>query len=83
VTHPFHPLRGQEFEMVGFAHTWGEQRVFFRKPGERQVRSLPAAWTDVVGPDIFVAQAAGRSLFRVDDLLTLCNLVGELGQRAC
>lgn len=69
--------------MVGFAHTWGEHRVFFRRSGEQQVRSLPAAWTDVVEPDAFVALAAGRSLFRVDDLLALSDLVAELSQRAC
>jgi hypothetical protein len=69
--------------MVGFAHTWGEYRVFFRRPGERRVCSLPATWTDVVEPDPFVALAAGRSLFRVDDLLTLSDLIGELSERFC
>src|SRR5712691_13216942 len=51
VTHPFHPLAGQEFELLGFAHTWGEQRVFFRGPGETRVRSLPSGWTDVEALD--------------------------------
>jgi hypothetical protein len=37
ITHPFHPLNGQEYELVGFAHTWGEHRVFFRKPGDQRV----------------------------------------------
>ena len=39
------------------------------------MRSLPAAWTDVVGVDAFVALAEGRSLFRVEDLLALVALI--------
>jgi hypothetical protein len=64
--------------MVGFAHTWGEHRVFFREPGQAQVRSLPATWTDVVAPDPFVVLAARRSHFRPQDLLQLAQLLREL-----
>ena len=78
MTHPFHPLTGREFELVGYAHTWGEHRVFFREPGEERVRSMPAGWTDVEGPDPFLVLAAGRSAFRVDDLLALARLLAEL-----
>jgi hypothetical protein len=81
VTHPFHPLLGQEFDVVGYAHTWGEHRVFFREPDEVRVRSLPAGWTDVEGPDPFVVLAAGRTCFRVDDLGRLVRLVDELDGR--
>ena len=69
--------------MVGFTHTWGEHRVFFRKPGDQRIYSVPAGWTDVEEPDAFAAIAAGRSLFRVDDLLALVALVDELGQCRC
>jgi hypothetical protein len=68
-------LKGKEYELVGFAHTWGEHRVFFRKPPDQRVYSLPARWTDVEGPDPFVAQSAGRSLFRPEDLLALADLI--------
>ena len=61
--------------MVGYAHTWGEHRVFYRGAGSERVHSLPAAWTDVVGVDAFVALAEGRSVFRVEDLLALVELV--------
>ena len=64
--------------MVGFAHTWGEHRVFFREPGKTQVRSLPATWTDVVAPDPFVVVAAGRSYFRPKDLVQLALLLRSL-----
>ena len=79
MTHPYHPLRGSEFELVGYAHTWGEHRVFFRKPGQTRVSSLPASWTDVDGPDPFLAMSAGRAHFRPDDLVSLARLLGELG----
>ncbi len=78
MTHPFHPLRGEEYVMVGYSHTWGEYRVFFVKPGDRRVYSMPASWTDVDEPDAFTVQAAGRSLFRVEDLLALSDLTREM-----
>jgi len=71
-------LKGQEYELVGFAHTWGEHRVFFRKPDEQRVYSLPASWTDVEALDAFVAVSAGRSLFRPEDLLALRDLLDGL-----
>jgi hypothetical protein len=49
--------------------------VFFRKPADERVYSLPAGWTDVEGPDPFVALSAGRSLFRPADLLALADLL--------
>jgi len=67
--------------MVGFAHTWGEHRVFFREPGQTRVHSLPATWTDVVAPDPFVVLAAGRSYFRPEDLLQLAVLLEQLTSR--
>lgn len=69
--------------MVGFTHTWGEHRVFFRKPGDQRIYSLPAGWTDVEEPDAFLALSAGRSLFRVDDLLALSTVVEDLSQSRC
>ena len=78
VTHPFHPLSGHEYELVGFAHTWGEHRVFFREPGQSRVRSLPASWTGVGGADAFLVLSAGRSHFRPEDLVQLALLLSEL-----
>lgn len=52
--------------------------MFYRAADSERIRSLPAAWTDVDGIDAFVALAAGRSLFRVEDLLTLVELVRKV-----
>jgi hypothetical protein len=77
VTHPFHPWRGREFVFLALRRTWGEDRVFFLSDDGTQ-RSLPRAWTDAGDPDVFVALAAGRSPFRVEDLLALAALFDRL-----
>jgi uncharacterized protein DUF5372 len=77
VTHPFHPLCGRQFEFVARRNNWGEDRVCFHD--ERgELKSLPSAWTDVVEPDPFVVVAAGRSPFRIEDLLVLAELLPSL-----
>ena len=42
-------------------HTWGQQRVLYREGESERTRSLPAAWTDIVGADPYVVVVAGRS----------------------
>lgn len=77
VIHPFHPLAGQEFDFAFRRSNWGEDRVFvFTADGG--VRSFPAGWTDAAAADPFVAMAAGRSPFRVQDLLALAGLLQRL-----
>ena len=76
ITHPFHPLFGQSFELLTCRRTWGEDRVFFYE-GDR-LRGLPASWTDAVAPPAFVALAAGRAHFRPEDLLRLAALIDEV-----
>ena len=56
--------------------------MFFRKPPDQRVWSLPAPWTDVEGPDPVVVQGAGRSPLRVDDLLDLASLLAQVGEVA-
>jgi hypothetical protein len=57
--------------------TWRQDRVFFLL-ADGTVTSLPVAWTDVVEPDVFVTAAAGRSAFRVEDLVVLAELIEVL-----
>ena len=77
MTHPFHPWSGGEFVFVVARRTWGEDRVFFLDEGGVQ-RSLPRAWTDAADVDPFVALSAGRSVFRVEDLVALTDVVDAL-----
>ena len=78
VTHPFHPLAGQEFEFVKHRKNWQLDRVYYLDAAGR-LATLPAEWTDVVALDAFVVLAAGRAAFRTEDLLALTELVARLG----
>ncbi len=80
VTHPFHPLYNQQFEILNYRHNWGEYRVTFYETSEH-VRTLPAAWTSLVSPDPSVLLAAGRAPFQVMDLLALAQLVQRIEER--
>ncbi len=75
-------MTGQRFEVVAYAHTWGEHRVFFHKPVDERVYSIPASWTDVEGIDPAVALGAGSAHFRVADLQALARMLDELEKEA-
>jgi hypothetical protein len=77
VTHPFHPWRGRQYELLYVRQDWGEWRVAFFDE-EQCWRSLPVAWTSVAPHDPFVQVAAGRSPFRFADLLRLSQLIESL-----
>jgi len=77
IAHPFHPWSGQEFDLITYLHTWGEDRVYFQREGEHLV-SVPASWTDIVPEDPVVKLAAGRSVCRVQDLVELVELIQRL-----
>lgn len=77
VVHPFHPLAGQEFELVTYRKAWGEDRVYFRDE-VGCLHHMPVGWTSAIEPDAFQRIAAGRCRFRSDDLLRLADLVERL-----
>ena len=52
-------------------------RVFFFNAKGRK-SSVPHHWTDIGPEDPFVVVSAGRSLFRVEDLLGLVRLIEEI-----
>ncbi len=61
-------------DFVERRHNWGEDRVFYRDQ-RGHLASLPARWTSAAEEDPLVVVAAGRSRFRVDDLVDLVALV--------
>ncbi len=63
--------------MVTVRNNWGEQLIYYRDR-RRQLSSIPAGWTDLEPPDPFVTISAGRSPFRLEDLLELVRLVAVL-----
>jgi hypothetical protein len=80
VTHPFHPLHGGTFEVVDRRRC--HEEYLYLEVGAERVERLPARWTSAGGVDPFVQLSAGRSLFRVDDLVRLAELVAEMGGAA-
>ncbi|MDK1022180.1 MAG: DUF5372 family protein, partial [Candidatus Hydrogenedentes bacterium] len=82
VTHPFHPLRGEQFEVLKYRQPWGEDRVYFYNREGRSM-SLPASWTDLSAPDPFVVISSGRSCFRLIDLIELRRLLTWLDDPDC
>lgn len=57
---------------------WGEDRVMFFDVHGR-LRSMLTSWTSLAGEDAFAQVSAGRSWFRVDDLLKLAALLDQCG----
>jgi hypothetical protein len=70
-------LHGQRFELLTVKKVWGEDRVYFLDKKKR-LRHLPTSWTDAVESSAFVTLAAGRSAFRLDDLIQLAELARTL-----
>jgi len=62
---------------VTVRHSWGEDRVYYYN-AQGVLVCMPASWTDVVAPDPVVVLSAGRSPFRLEDLLELTRLVAAL-----
>ena len=79
VTHPFHPLFGRQFRLVHRRSCWSLDRVFYEDE-DGSVRGIPTAWTSVAEEDSFVRISAGRSFFRIEDLLALAALLRDLEQ---
>jgi Family of unknown function (DUF5372) len=59
---------------VTFRQNWGEDRAWFHDNNGR-LQSVPTSWTDAVAVDAFMVVPAGRSLFRVVDLLELAHRI--------
>jgi hypothetical protein len=77
VTHPFHPLFGQDFELVEARQNWGGDRVHLHDR-DGVLFSLPTGWTDVAALDPFVVIAEGRCPFTMSGLLGLADLIDRL-----
>lgn len=70
--------------MVTVKHAWGADRVYYQD-ADGHLKSLPTAWTSVAPDDPVVMISGGRSCFRVEDLIRLCEIVKRLkdtGNRA-
>jgi Family of unknown function (DUF5372) len=57
-----------------FRRDWGDDRVCYRDEPDSEA-SIPISFTDLRAPDPFVEMAAGRSRFRIEDLIELTKSV--------
>jgi hypothetical protein len=74
IVHPFHPKKGQRFELIDCQRRWGQWRVYYYTE-DRQQAFLPASWTDAGPRDPFVEQAQGRAIARLQDVLELTTMM--------
>ena len=77
VTHPFHPLYGQEIG-VEDGPAGGEFQRFRYRRQNGSIAMFPRDWTDQAAPDPFLVWASGRAIARAADLLKLSELVRTL-----
>jgi hypothetical protein len=59
ITHPFHPLHGQQFDLLTYRRSWGNVASVDLQDKHGRVLAIPLAWTDACDPDPFVASGAG------------------------
>jgi hypothetical protein len=77
ITHPLHPLYGQEFKLDDYHSGNKISKVFFYdENGHRKL--VPGDWTDIVTEDPYIKIAEGRSLFRYEDLVQLASLIQNI-----
>ena len=77
VTHIFHPLYGKALELVTLRHNWGNAQVYYHDDAGG-LRQLPITWTSLSAEDPVVVTGAGRSPFKLADLLELAHLLEQL-----
>jgi hypothetical protein len=77
VTHPFHPLFGKAIDCIERRIGFGDDLLFYRDH-LGYVTALPTRWTSVETEDPFLVVSAGRSNFRVTDLIDLASLITEI-----
>lgn len=77
ITHPFHPFRGREFELIEQQGVSTASILLFQDPAG-YLQQIPAVWTDLVKGDAFSEVAAGRSALHAGCLWPLAELLQQL-----
>jgi hypothetical protein len=77
ITHPFHPLRDQEFVRVAERSSRHGERIWY-EAADGSVATIPRAWTDLASLDPLVEMAEGMAHFRLPDLVELSEVITSL-----
>jgi len=77
ITHPFHPYRDREFDLIEQQGISVHSILLFQDEAG-YLQRIPAVWTDLVEGDVFGEVAAGRSALHADCLWPLAELLQQL-----
>jgi hypothetical protein len=81
ITHPFHPLRSQRFEVLKTRRVAGTDTLILRHP-DRGSYTVAQEWTDWGLPEASIGPSETTHKFAVGPLLQLANLCAELSEHA-
>jgi hypothetical protein len=79
ITHPYHPLRGQQFPLLKIRRIGGVETVILR--GTDGTFAVPLAWTDRAEPNPWQTIGRNPPLFSAQSLASLVELLGLLSAR--
>jgi len=77
IRHPFHPLRGQRFQVLKERHTAGIDTLLLREL-DRGTFSIAREWTDWADPSPYCALGLSPRRLDVDSLFELAALLEQL-----
>ena len=80
VRHPFHPLRGQRFEVLKQRRLAGVDTLIVRVPELGSI-SIAREWTDWADPSVYDGLICPQRRFDAEPLLQLVTLVELLTRR--
>jgi hypothetical protein len=80
ITHPFHPLRGQRFEVLKPRQVAGTETLIVRD-GERGSFSIARDWTDWGAPEPSAGLTASAGKLAFEPLMELLALIRVLQTR--
>ena len=80
ITHPYHPLRGQQFPLLKIRRIGGAETVILRGTSGGTF-AVPLAWTDRAKPNPWQTIGRNPALFSAQSLASLVELLDLLSAR--
>lgn len=67
-------------DLVVVRQNWGNDLVYYHDEEGGRLHRMPISWTDLAEEDLIATLGAGRTPFRLADLIELTRLVGAIAQ---